>query len=83
MIKLFSEINVLSETKVKQKLETNMLDKLLRKIAFLKTNYSEKFVKCTSSRRSQMIFIIAVLKNVAIFTGKHPCWSLFPTKLHP
>ena len=27
--------------------------------------------------RSQMFFKIVVLKNFAIFTGKHLCWSLF------
>ena len=29
------------------------------------------------SSRSQMFFKIGVLKNLAIFTGKHMCWSLF------
>ena len=28
-----------------------------------------------------MLFKIGVLKNFAIFTGKHPCWSLFKIKL--
>ena len=32
------------------------------------------------SSRSKMFFIIAVLKNFAIFTGKHLCWSLFLIK---
>ena len=27
--------------------------------------------------RSQMFFKIGVLRNFAIFTGKHMCWSLF------
>ena len=31
---------------------------------------------CRSSR-SQMFFKIDVLKNFAIFIGKHLCWSLF------
>ena len=31
----------------------------------------------TRSSRSQMLFKIGVLENFAIFTGKHPCWSLF------
>ena len=31
------------------------------------------------SSRSQMFFI-GVLKGVAIFTGKHLCWSLFSIK---
>ena len=29
-----------------------------------------------------MFFKIGVLKNVARFTGKHQCWSLFFIKLH-
>ena len=33
------------------------------------------------SRRSQMFFKIGVLKNFAIFTGKHLCWSLFLIQL--
>ena len=33
------------------------------------------------SSRSQMFFKISVLKNFAIFTGNHPCWSLFLIKL--
>ena len=32
------------------------------------------------SSRSKMFFTIAVLKNFAIFTGKHLCWSLFLIK---
>ena len=30
---------------------------------------------------SQMFFKIGVLKNFAMFTGKHPCWSPFLIKL--
>ena len=33
------------------------------------------------SCHSQMSLIISVLKNFAIFTGKHLCWSLFLIKL--
>ena len=33
------------------------------------------------SSRLQMFFKIGVLKNFAIFTGKHPCWSLFKITL--
>ena len=36
--------------------------------------------RCRSSR-SQMFFKISVLKNFAIFTGKHLRWSLFLIKL--
>ena len=32
------------------------------------------------SSRSQMFFKISVLKNFALFTGKHLCWSLFLIK---
>ena len=28
-----------------------------------------------------MVFKIGFLKNFAIFTGKHPCWSFFLIKL--
>ena len=31
----------------------------------------------------QMFFLIGALKNFAIFTGKHLCWSLFLIKLRP
>ena len=68
---------------VKQKLETNMLDKLFWKIASLKTSCFENLVKYRSSC-SQMFFIIAVLENFALFTGKNPFrWSLFTIKLQP
>ena len=33
-----------------------------------------------TSNRLQMFFKVAVLKNFAIFTGKHLCWSLFLIK---
>ena len=33
------------------------------------------------SSRSQMLFKIGILKNFAIFTGKHLCWSFFLIKL--
>ena len=36
------------------------------------------FNRCSCS---QMFFKIGVLKNFAIFTWKHLCWSLFLTKL--
>ena len=29
----------------------------------------------------QIFFKIDALKNLTSFTGKHQCWSLFPTKL--
>ena len=32
------------------------------------------------SSHSQIVFKIGVLKNVAIYTGKHLCWSLFLIK---
>ena len=33
--------------------------------------------------RSQMFFKVGVLKNLANFTGKPFCWSLFLIKLQP
>ena len=53
-----------------------MFGKLFWKIASLKTSWSEKSDKYRSSR-SQMFFKIAGIKDFAIFTGKHLCWSLF------
>ena len=41
----------------------------------------KRFIFWARSSRSQMIFKIAVLKNFAIFTGKHFCWILFLIKL--
>ena len=35
------------------------------------------------SNRSQMFFKIVVLKNLAIFTGKHLCWCFFLIKGFP
>ena len=35
------------------------------------------------SNCSQMFFKIRVLKNFAIFTGKHLCWSLFFQSIRP
>ena len=43
---------------------------------------TDKSVKYRSSRL-QMFFKIAPLKDFAIFTGKHLCWSLFSIKLQP
>ena len=43
----------------------------------------KQLIICTTFRssRSQMFFKIGVLKNFAIFTEKHLCWSLFLIKL--
>ena len=69
--KVFSEINVLSEIKVINKL----LGKLFWKIASLKTSCSEKSVNYRSSR-SKMFFKIAVLKNFVILLMKLQPWRL-------
>ena len=53
-----------------------MLRKLFETIASLKTPCSKKFIKYRRSR-SQISFNVAVLKNIAMFTGKHLCWSPF------
>ena len=50
------------------------------KVCFL-ANFSLLNKNLYRSSRSQMFFEIGVLKNVAIFTGKHLCWSLFLMKL--
>ena len=51
--------------------------------AFLKDKILGKFPVLSRSRtsRSQIFFKIGVLKNFAIFIGKHLCWSLFLIKL--
>ena len=36
--------------------------------------------KMFKRRSTQIFFKTGVLKNFAIFTGKHLCWSLFPIK---
>ena len=41
--------------------------------------FPEKFAR---SSHFQTFFKIAVLKNFAIFTGKHLCWCLFVIKRH-
>ena len=38
-------------------------------------------LRISRSSRSQIFFKIGVLKNFAIFIGKHMCWSLFLIKL--
>ena len=63
------------------------IDKLQPYRVFLYTKWSiaianinEFLIQNTSRGRSsrlQMIFKIDVLKDFAIFTGKHLCWSLF------
>ena len=47
--------------------------------AFLSVNHSTELFIITVIRscRSQIFFKIGFLKNFAIFTGKHLCWSLF------
>ena len=73
MIKLLSGKNTLSETKVKNK----HVRLAVMKNSSLKTSRSEKFFNFS------YFFIIAVLKNFAIFKEKHPCWSLFLIELQP
>ena len=50
-------------------------------VLFQRRRPSKTVVQRCSSSRSQMFFIISVLKNLAIFIGKHLCWNLFLTKL--
>ena len=42
-------------------------------------NYNLK--NCKPRKKLQVFFKKTVLKNFAIFTGKHLCWSLFIIKL--
>ena len=44
-------------------------------------SYTLKEAATTRNSRLQMFFKIVVLKNFAIFAGKHLCWSLFEIKL--
>ena len=58
----------------------------IRKLNLEHWKYYARFIiyrYCVRSRssRSQMFFITSVLKNFAIFTGEHLCWSLFLIKL--
>ena len=48
---------------------------------FFRRVYKRFFWQGYRSSRSQMFFKIGVLKNFAIFTGRHLFWSLFLIKL--
>ena len=48
--------------------------------SFFKKNYFFNILKYRNSR-PQMFLKIVVLKNLAIFKGKHLCWSLFFNKI--
>ena len=51
-------------------------------VQILQLNKKEKgFSQVFRSSRLQMFVKIGVLKNLANFTGKHLCWSLFLIKL--
>ena len=50
-------------------------------VLFQRRRHSKAVVQRCSSSPSQMFFIINVLKNFAIFTERHLCWSLFLAKL--
>ena len=58
----------------------NCGSKFCKKLLFMKKGIISSITKCRS-RHSQMFFKIGVLKNFAIFIGKHLCWSLFLIKL--
>ena len=44
---------------------------------YLNVRHSRVVSHMRTSSHSQMFFTIGALKNFAIFTGKHPYWSLF------
>ena len=48
---------------------------------FPKPIFNVLCLKISRTSRLQMLFTIGVLKNFAILTGKHLCWSLFLLKL--
>ena len=49
---------------------------------FFRERWRERELSCTSrNSHLQMFFKTGVLKNLAIFTEKHLCWSLFLAKL--
>ena len=83
------------KTEIWVKLKNNRSHKSVHKVSKLlvkEISETERFMElwqtekslwnllCKSSR-SQIFFKIGVLKNVAIFTAKHMCWSLFLMKL--
>ena len=53
----------------------------LTMIKFFCTHFYSFLGKDFRSSCSQMFFKIGALKNFAVFTGKHLCWSLFLMKL--
>ena len=53
---------------------------LWRVFAAVKASFAFIKNRCRSSRR-QMFFNIGVIKNFAMFTQKHLCWSLFLIKM--
>ena len=73
-------------THKKSLLIKNLTYSLIFKVYFMKSfaaaKASSAFIKnrCRSSR-SQMFFKIGVVKNFAMFTRKHLCWSLFLIKM--
>ena len=50
-------------------------------LLYLSWRYTASKTSLHRSSRRQILFQIGVLKNFAIFTGKHLCWSLFLIKL--
>ena len=48
---------------------------------FRKLNAKKRWLEMCRTNHSQNSFKIGVLKNFAIFTGKHLCWSLFLIKV--
>ena len=64
----------------------NLTYSLIFKVYFMKSfaaaKASSAFIKNRyRSSRSQMFFKIGVVKNFAMFTRKHLCWSLFLIKM--
>ena len=80
---LSREIWAITPTSLLRKnLTYSSIFKVYFKKSFATAKASLVFIKSRyRSSRSQMFFKIGVLKNFAMFTGKHLCWSLFLIKL--
>ena len=56
-------------------------DNILQSPKYKQNMSDSKFVKIGRTSRRRCYIKIAVLKNFEIFTGKHPCQSLFSNKV--
>ena len=52
-------------------------------VVFMRPELLKRVLILFSSSHRRCFIKTVVLKHFGIFTGKHPCWSPFLTKLHP